>query len=81
MENNSEALLTQILLLIQNLHQDITLFEQRVLACEDSIVEVGEKVSKLINEGFVNGDYEAHADWHRHRSMGAFRRWLIKILS
>ena len=80
METN-EALLTQIMLLIQSLHQDITMFDQRVRACEVSVVEVGEKVATLIREAFPDGDYHSHREWHQSRQRGPIRNWLIRVLS
>lgn len=80
METN-EALLTQIMLLVQNLHQDITMFDQRVRACETSVVEVGEKVATLIRDAFPEGDLQSHKAWHESHKRGAIRNWLLKVLT
>lgn len=81
METTSEALLTQIMLLIQSLHQDITLFDQRVIACEAAVVDNSERINNLIRNAFPNGDYESHKEWHAHRHRGRLRNWIIRVLS
>lgn len=80
MSSNSEALLTQILYLVQELHNEVTVFNQRLAQCEQLTSELQIKMQNLISTAFPEGDLEAHRLWHE-RKFGSFRRFLIKLLS
>lgn len=81
MEQNSESLLTQILYLVQQLHNDVTAFNQRLSQCEQLTSELQLKIQGVIDSAFPDGDVDAHKQWHARREMGSLRRFLLKLLT
>lgn len=81
MDQNSEAILTQIFLLVQDLHQSLGEYGVRVANAEASIADINQKISRLIQDGFPLGNLLDHKTWHEQRQYGPIRRWILKLVT
>lgn len=81
MDQNSEVILTQILLLVQDLHRNLDEYGQRVAAIEQNAADLNERINVLIVDGFPEGDYRSHRIWHEQRRYGPFRRFLLRLIA
>jgi hypothetical protein len=78
---DSDALLTQILILVQDLRQDVEFYDARLVECEAQGLALQAKIQSVIDRAFPDSDLEGHKSWHEYRQKGRFRRYLIKLLS
>jgi hypothetical protein len=60
MNESSDSLLAQILLVVQEVQVSIENFDTRLEEAVDSIRILNERVDKVVNEGFPRGDLSAH---------------------
>lgn len=60
MNESSDSLLAQILLVVQEVQVSIENFDTRLEEAVDSIRILNERVDKVVNEGFPRGDISAH---------------------
>lgn len=81
MDQNSEAILTQILLLVQDLHQSLGEYGVRVAAAEHAVEDMRQRITRLIEDGFPSGDPVSHKHWHEQRQYGPIRRALIRLIT
>lgn len=81
MDQNSETILTQILLLVQDLHSSLNEYGARVAAIEQSVIDLNGRITRIVTEGFPGGDLQFHRTWHEQRQYGPIRRWLLKLIS
>ena len=81
MNQNSESLLTQILLLVQDIHVAISDHERRITRSEEGIAALDQKLDKIVAKAFVGGDFKAHGEWHTVRQQPAWKRWLLAKLN
>lgn len=72
--DNSESLLTEILLLVQTLNSNVEDFKVKLTALEAQIIQVRDSVSKMVQDGFVDADLKQHKDWHVQERRGWIRR-------
>jgi hypothetical protein len=60
MNESSDSLLAQILLVVQEVQVSIENFDTRLEEAVDSIRILNERVDKVVNEGFPSGDLSSH---------------------
>lgn len=80
-KQNSESLLTQILYLVQELHNDMSVYNQRLTQCEETTRDLQLRLQALISDAFPGGAVIEHRVWHENRNVGPVRRYLIKLLT
>lgn len=73
---NSESLLTEILLMVQSLNSNVEEFKLKLLKVENDILQLKQSVDNIIHNGFVNADVNAHRVWHEEQNKGWFRKLL-----
>lgn len=76
MADNSESLLTEILLLVQDLNASVGEFKIHLSKVEQDILQVKQNVDNIILNGFAKADLNAHKLWHEEKNKGWFRRFL-----
>lgn len=81
MDQNSESLLTQILYLVQDLHNDMAVHNERLSQCEQLTGDLQIRLQNVVNTAFPDGDIVAHRMWHEANKLGPIRRFIIKLLS
>lgn len=81
MNQNSESLLTQILLLVQDIHVAISDHDRRLTRSEEAITALDQKLDRIVEKAFVGGDFVAHGKWHTNKQQSAWKRWLLTKLS
>lgn len=79
--NSTEQLLTQILHIVTELHNNSAAQDERLQSCERTLSELQEKLQSTIARAFPEGDLESHKTWHEKRNMGPIRRTLIRLIS
>lgn len=79
--DNSETLLTQILYLVQELHNDMATFNERLTGCERLTTDLQTRLNSTINDAFPGGKVGEHKKWHEQRGMNPIRRYFLKLLT
>lgn len=75
---HSESLLTEILLLLQNLNSNVHQFEGKLNAVEKDIEEYKAYIDAIIAKAFPDGLVASHADHHEKISRGSWIKRLIR---
>lgn len=81
MDPNSESLLTQILYLVQELHNDMSVYDERLSITEQLTTDLQVRLENVIDNAFPDGNFADHKAWHERRDKGPIRRFLLKLLS
>ena len=80
MDSASESLLTQILLVVQEVQVSIESFEQRLAAAHSSIENLNRRIDSVIESGFPKGDLNSHRQWHEAKELPAWKRTILKLI-
>lgn len=80
MDSASESLLTQILLIVQEVQVSIENFEERLDLAKTAIETLNKRIDNVIIDGFPRGDLMSHKQWHEKKEIPAWKRALINII-
>lgn len=70
----SEALLTEILVVVQQLAATVDELKEKVDAMESELREMRTTIDDIIKNGFPDGDLKKHKGWHERIWLGKFFR-------
>ena len=70
----SDSLLTQVLLLLEQLNANVEDFKIKLSKVERDMNDLKHAVDAIIHQGFVNGDLLSHQGWHQ-------RSWFRRLIS
>ena len=80
MDIPSETLLTQILLIVQEVQVSIESFEKRLDATKVAIESINRRIDGVIETGFPKGDLLSHRVWHEEKEIPAWKRKILNLL-
>ena len=74
-KDSTEILLMQILQHVNDLRNDLSLFDQRIDNIDKDVKEIKSTFDKLLDEAFVDRDLIGHKKWHQNNKGGFFSRF------
>ncbi len=80
MDTAPESLLSQILLIVQEVQLSIEGFEKRLDEARETIENLYQRIDSVIESGFPRGDLKGHRLWHEKRDLPAWKRALLKLI-
>lgn len=80
MDSASESLLTQILLIVQEVQVSIENFEERLDLAKTAIEVLNKRIDNVIDAGFPRGDLSGHKLWHEKKEIPGWKRALINLI-
>lgn len=80
MDQASESLLTQILLIVQEVQVSIESFEHRLDEARTAIETLNRRIDGVIESGFPKGDLKSHKLWHEQKDLPAWKRALLNLI-
>lgn len=73
--DSTEILLIQILQHVNDLRNDLSLFDQRIDNIEKDVKEIKGSFDKLLDEAFDDRDLHGHKKWHQSNKGGFFAKF------
>lgn len=80
MDSASESLLTQILLIVQEVQVSIENFESRLDEAHTAIEALNKRIDAVIETGFPKGDLKSHRLWHEEKALPAWKRAILNLV-
>lgn len=80
MDIPSETLLTQILLIVQEVQVSIESFEKRLDDAKVVVESINRRIDGIIEAGFPKGDLLSHRVWHEETEIPAWKRKILNLL-
>lgn len=78
LNQTSESLLAEILVIVQDIHSNQSHFERRLTKAEERIAEVIGKLDRVLLDAFPDGAYR-HGEWHKLRNKSIWKRFLLRL--
>lgn len=76
----SDSLLSQILLVVQEVQVSIDSLEKQLSEAKTSIEALNKRIDGVIESGFPRGDLTGHKSWHEKNDLPAWKRAILRII-
>ena len=73
--DSTEILLIQILQHVNDLRNDLSLYDQRIENIEKDVKEIKGTLDKILDEAFDDRDLLGHKKWHQNNKGGFFAKF------
>lgn len=73
--DSTEILLIQILQHVNDLRNDLSVFDQRIDNIEKDVKEIKGTIDKFLDEAFDDRDLIGHKKWHQKNKGGFFAKF------